>query len=269
MTSPPVFHPFAYDQDLRRRLLRLAGRWTMTGGDAEDLVQETYLRTSMGALPITGGHEAWMVTVLRNLCIDVSRRQDRYQAILACHGDHVMPRAHDEGPEQLTDQTERVEAALRHMLRSLPPGDAALLLLHDVFELDHAQLGELSGRSEAASRQHVRRLLQRVRRQAEPSNDDPLNEDTGEFFSLCRWAVTRRDPAGLIATLRVSRPMALAGMAAYELPMAQQTRSSAGALTRTQLVHIEGVLGLAIFSGDQQVAWLPLGNVIEEDCAAA
>lgn len=212
MTSPAPFHPFVGDIALRRRLLALATRWTVAGGDAEDLVQETYLRTAQGALP-AAGHEAWMVTVLRNLCIDGLRRHERYRAILAKLYVTQGAATDTDTPEHLADEEQRVAMALAHLVRALPPGDVALLLLHEVFELDHARLGELSGRTEAASRQHVRRLLARVRGDRQPWDDAYADEDTGDLLALCQLAVWQRDPAGLIATLRVSSPVALMDLA--------------------------------------------------------
>ncbi len=80
VTSPQASHPLAEDRALRRRLLALARRWLADGSEAEDLVQDTYLRTATGDLPPTAaGHEAWLVTVLRHLCIDVLRRRERYR----------------------------------------------------------------------------------------------------------------------------------------------------------------------------------------------
>jgi RNA polymerase sigma-70 factor (ECF subfamily) len=267
VTSPDPFHPLAHDLDLRRRLLRLAGRWTVTSGDAEDLVQETYLRTARGALP-EAGREAWMVTVLRNLCIDVMRRHDTYQGILARHADSLTSPSASDAPEHLADQAQRVEKALRHLLRLLPPGDAALVLLHDVFELDHAQLGEISGRNASASRQHVRRLLLRLKESTRPANDVSHDDDSNDFLSLCRMAVTRRDPAGLIAAVKIATPMALRGMAAAASMMPSPFSAAVSRQPRTAMAHVEGVLGLAIFSGEQQVAWLPLATVVGEDCEA-
>ncbi|QWT22400.1 RNA polymerase sigma factor [Bacillus sp. NP157] len=217
MTSPSPFHPLASDPTLRRRLVKLAQRWLHAGNDAEDLVQETYLRTADAGAPEHHGHEAWMVTVLRNLCIDVMRRRTRYDAILADHAEAFVPGATDAGPEAWLDGTQDVERALRVLVGALPAGDVATVLLHEVFGFDHAQLGVIAGRNEAASRQHLRRLLLRVRAAGDSRDADRTGEcldregnDATDLVALCRLAVTRRDPAGLIATLRVSRPMALA-----------------------------------------------------------
>ncbi|KAF1006854.1 MAG: putative RNA polymerase sigma factor SigI [Luteibacter sp.] len=213
MTSPAPFHSHLDDKALRLRLLALARRWSAADHDAEDLVQETYLRTAHGALSDTENPEAWMVTVLRNLCIDGLRRHDRYRSILANLVAGSTGGTEADTPEHRLDTDQQVTMALLRLVRSLSPGDVALLLLHEVFELDHARLGELSGRSEVASRQHVRRLLARVRGDRQTWDDAYADEDTGDLLALCQLAVCQRDPAGLIATVRISSPMALMSLA--------------------------------------------------------
>ncbi|MGN4118616.1 RNA polymerase sigma factor, partial [Burkholderia gladioli] len=216
VTSPHASHPLAEDRALRRRLLALARRWLADGSEAEDLVQDTYLRTATGDLPPTAaGHEAWLVTVLRHLCIDVLRRRERYRGILAREAETGSPGLDAAHPEQLVEQARRLEAALRRLAHVLPAVDGAVVLLHEVFGFDHAELGPLTGRSEAASRQHLRRLLGRLReRPVAPGESVPQDDERADWLALCRLAVGQRDPAGLVAALRAARPQSLAAGAA-------------------------------------------------------
>ncbi|MFC4275125.1 RNA polymerase sigma factor [Achromobacter aloeverae] len=221
MTAPSPLHPLAEDAALRRRLIALARRWLPQADEAEDLVHDVYLRTAAGGLPATAsGREAWLVTVLRHLCIDYRRRQERYLAILAQAGDDAVHTLQDDQPPQQADQAERVDAALAHLSRTLAPGDAAALLLYEMFEFSHAELAALAGRSEEASRQHLHRLLRRLRaapplhrrRDPDAAAADP-DEDAVYLYALCRQALAQRDPGGLIAVLRASTPQAMAALA--------------------------------------------------------
>lgn len=216
MTPPDPAHPLAGDEALRKRLLALARRWLAHGGEAEDLVQDTYLRTAAGELPLTAsGREAWLVTVLHHLCIDFLRRQGRYQDILAQVAEET-PQGLEDWPQRLADQAQRVEAALAHLSRTLAPEDAAALLLYEIFEFSHAELGPLSGRSEDASRQHLHRLHRRLRSTppAFPMPDDETQDDDAAYlFALCRHALAQRDPGGLIAVMRACRPQMMAALA--------------------------------------------------------
>lgn len=83
-----------------------------------------------------------------------------------------------------------------------------MVLLYEVFDYTHAELGALTGRNEVASRQQLHRILQRVRRT--DLKDDPIDDDSSDLLVLCYWAFAQRDPAGLVAVLRTSQPQAMA-----------------------------------------------------------
>lgn len=209
MTHPTDSHPLIDDEALRRRLVTLARYWLAHGYEAEDLVQETWLRTAQGLPDLSpGGRQAWLVTVLRHLCVDAQRRQERHKAALSQlvpSGDENEPQ---NAPEVFADQAQRVERALHRLVSSLPADDVAIILLHDVFGYRHSELGALAGCSEAASRQQLHRALKRMRRPIPPRTLE--HDDTAYLFALCQLALARRDPAGLVAVLRTARPHALA-----------------------------------------------------------
>lgn len=231
-------HPLSHDDALRKRLTALARRWLAQGAAAEDLVQDTYLRTATAALPPTeSGQEAWLVTVLHHLCIDFLRRQGRYQAILAdaTGAGGAAATAPDEAdPQRLAEQAQRVQAALAHVSHTLAPADAAAVLLYEIFEFSHAELGALAGRSEDAARQHLHRLLRRLR--STPARDD-TDEDSGYLFALCRLALAQRDPGGLVALLRASNPCIMAVLA-NTIPGEQDGRVDDRNAPRMQLQNL-------------------------------
>ncbi|BFO54701.1 MULTISPECIES: RNA polymerase sigma factor [Comamonadaceae] len=251
-------HPLAGDDALRRRLIALARHWLALGDDAEDLVQEAWLRTAQGMPALSPeGREAWLVTVLRHLCIDAWRRQRLHQAGLAQLAGEDVPPAH---PADLAEQAERVEQALRHVVRVLPAGDVAAVLLHEVFGFGHAELGPLSGRSEAASRQQLHRALQRLRRSA-PARG-PEDDDAACLFALCQLALARRDPAGLVAVLRTATPQAMALFAQAPSPRSSRPAQA----PRAYWVRFGNLLALLTYS-DGVVACLTLDEPSSEALA--
>ncbi len=259
VTFLPDLHPLADDKALRQRLISLARHWLRDRGEAEDLVQDAYLRIADGGVPQNAvSQEAWLVTVLRNLCIDAWRRQGRYQAVLSQVTEDWTPELDGNPPERLADQAQYVEQALRHLVHTLPAGEVAAVLLHEVFDWSHAELGTLSGRTEEASRQQLRRMLQRLR-QARPA-EVPVNEDQSCLFALCQLALAQRNPAGLVAVIRVARPQAMKASAQA------MHRSPAGTAQphRTQMVQIDNQLALMIQTSDGPVAWVPLGEAFTE-----
>lgn len=197
------------DEALHRRLVRLARHWLSVGEEAEELAQDTWERALNGTPPSDAkSREAWMITVLRNLCIDAWRRQERLRVIKDRLVEDGSQAFGVDSPERIVEQAQRVEQALRHLVRVLPAGEVAMVLLYEVFDYTHAELGALTGRSEVASRQQLHRILQRVRR-IDPK-DDPVDDDSSDFLVLCHWALAQRDAAGLVAVLRTSQPQAMA-----------------------------------------------------------
>jgi RNA polymerase sigma-70 factor (ECF subfamily) len=258
VTFLPDLQPLADDKALHRRLISLARHWLRDHGEAEDLVQDAYLRIADGGLPRAAvSQEAWLVTVLRHLCIDAWRRQGRYQAVLGQVAEDWMPDADGNPPERLADQAQRVDQALRHLVHSLPAGDVAAVLLYEVFAWSHAELGALAGRTEEASRQQLRRMLQRLR-QALPE-EVPVDEDKSCLFALCQLALAQRNPAGLVAVIRIARPQAMRASA-----QAMHSGPAGSSEPRTQLVQIDNQLAFMTQIGDGPVAWLPLGEAFTE-----
>ena len=259
MTPPIDSHPLVDDEALRRRLIRLARHWLAHGGEAEDLVQDTWLRTAQGGLPPdASGREAWLVTVLRHLCVDAWRRRQRYHALLEQAVEHGAPAVESDAPQELAEQAQRVEQALRHVVNTLSAAEAAAVLLVEAFDFSHADVGRLTGRSEAASRQQLHRLLQRLRRPAAPAPS--RGEDTDCLLALCQWALAQRDPAGLVAVLRVSSPQAMAMSA----PPGHHGSGEHASAPATRLVQFDRFLALRVETPEGLVACLPLGEALSE-----
>lgn len=257
-------HPLATETALRRRLTALARRWLGQGRDAEDMVQEAFLRTADAGLPASdAGRQAWLTTVVHHLCIDLLRRQARYDAVLAQMD--PLPALDEASPEFMTEQAQCVEAALSHLVALLAPQDVALVLLYEIFEMGHTELGALTGRSDAASRQHMHRVLRKLQDESLGATGTPAQRDGRDdetLLSLCRMAIDQRHPAGLIALLQTLRPTALAACSGAP----RFHRDAAGA-TATGLVLVQGRLMLAVRLGGVLLCLLPLGS--EAVCAEA
>ncbi len=272
VTSPTDTPTPADGEALRRQLLALAHRWLGQGQDAEDLVQETYLRAAQGLLPANGG-DAWMTTVLRHLCIDRLRRRARYRSVLerAAQDPALLEAGPTQEPAQHALHRDAVAQALAHLVRTLPPGDVALVLLAEAFDFRHAELAALSARSESASRQHLRRLLQRVRVAPPETPARPVaapREDEGCLLALCHHALLHGDPAGLVATLRAARPQTLLASAFPATATAPAHAAPGIAPVYAQPLQQHGQLGLLIRNSDGVPTWLPLCELTDAPCMA-
>jgi RNA polymerase sigma-70 factor (ECF subfamily) len=180
----------------RPRLSRLAYRMLGSVAEAEDAVQDAWLRWTKAGAAVEDP-AAWLVRVTTRLAID------RLRAVKA-------ERAHYRGPwlpepliEPLTtdpvERAEDVSVAFLLALERLSPPERAVFLLHDVFDEDYSEVAETLGRSEPAVRQLASRAREHVR-EARPrfavSQDEALRLATA-FMA----ATARGDMAGLSALL--------------------------------------------------------------------
>jgi RNA polymerase sigma-70 factor, ECF subfamily len=148
----------------RGRLYGIAYRMLGTRADAEDMVQEAYLRWHRADVERIQAPQAWLVTALTRLCIDRLReaRSEREAYVgpwlpEPISGDTAPPAdAHSELASDLS-------VAFLVVLERLAPEERAAFLLHDVFESEYADIAGILGKNEATCRQIVHRARQRVR----------------------------------------------------------------------------------------------------------
>ena len=254
----------------RRRLVRAATR-LLGPFDAEDAVQDAYVR-ALEAAPVSElqAAQAWLLTVVRNLAIDRLRRRQWMQQWLAETGD--AHRAVEPAPacaQETAALAQEVVHALKHLAIHLTPAEGAAVLLHEVFEASHAEIALASGKTDAASRQQLRRALQRLR---QPRDTPPPELDAAEESVLRTYlqALQLREPHGLWAMLQQPPTRAAAGSkpAAQGLPgtrhRAHATSARTSATTTSKLVQIGGQYGLVLTLNGVLLCVLPLG--VRPDC---
>ncbi|HEX8794385.1 MAG TPA: sigma-70 family RNA polymerase sigma factor [Polyangiaceae bacterium] len=141
----------------RSDLVALAYRMLGDMARAEDMVQEAWLRWSRHGETVESPR-AFLVTIVTRLCLTEldSARMRREQS----RADRLPePVAIDESSLHRLETIDQVSMALLFCLQRLKPAERAVLLLHDVFDFDHAAIGALVGKSPAA----CRKLLERAR----------------------------------------------------------------------------------------------------------
>lgn len=147
----------------RRRLLRLAYRILGSVADAEDAVQETYLRWEAADRTAILAPAAWLTTCCTRLCIDLlqsgQRARTEYVGTWLPEPLHL---ADDGSPEQLLELANTVSTAFIMLLERLQPRERAAYLLREVFDEPYSQVATVLGVSEPACRQLVSRARARV-----------------------------------------------------------------------------------------------------------
>lgn len=148
---------------IRPRLFGLAYRMTGSRADAEDLVQETYVRWHQADRAAIANAEAWLVTATTRLAIDrLRRRKIEREAYAGPWLPEPLVSAAPP-PDRDVELDADLSVAFLTLLERLAPDERAAFLLHDVFDVDYAEIASALDRSEAACRQVVHRARERVR----------------------------------------------------------------------------------------------------------
>jgi RNA polymerase sigma-70 factor (ECF subfamily) len=156
--------PSASFEPHRRRLLGLAYRMLGSMAEAEDAVQETYLRWHAAARENVAEPRAFLITTTTRICLDVlkSARARREEYVGPWLPDPVTDTA-ALAPDTQAEMAEDLSVALLLALDRLSPLERAAFLLHDVFDYSFTQVADTLGRNEAACRQLASRARTRVR----------------------------------------------------------------------------------------------------------
>ncbi len=147
---------------LRGRLFGLAYRMLGSRADAEDIVQEAYVRWHESDRRSIESPEAWLVTTTTRLAIDRLRRlkTERESYVGPWLPEPIVAPA---PPDHNLDLASDLSIAFLTLLERLAPEERAAFLLHDVFDVGYGDIASVIERSEAACRQVVHRARERVR----------------------------------------------------------------------------------------------------------
>jgi RNA polymerase sigma-70 factor (ECF subfamily) len=161
--STPLDRGAAFTRE-RSKLWGVAYRMLGSRADAEDAVQEAYLRWHDARVDEIRAPQAWLVTTITRLCIDRLRqlRAERERYTGPWLPEPLVgeaPAAADEPAELASD----LSVALLAVLERLAPEERAAFLLREVFEVDYGSIAQILTKSEAACRQIVSRATKRVR----------------------------------------------------------------------------------------------------------
>jgi RNA polymerase sigma-70 factor (ECF subfamily) len=204
----------------RPKLFGVAYRMLGSVADAEDVVQETFLRWQevVDAETRIESPSAYLTTMVSRRCLDelrsARRRREEYV------GEWLPePLLEDDrlDPAATTELADSLSTAFLVVLEALSPGERAAFLLHDVFGYEYAELSRILGRGEAACRQLVARARRRVaerRPRFDVSPDEharllteflhatQAGDVNGLVSLLAQDAVLRADGGGIVLAAR-------------------------------------------------------------------
>jgi RNA polymerase sigma-70 factor (ECF subfamily) len=152
---------------LRPRLFALAYRMLGVRADADDVVQDAWLRWQDSEHAAVQSAEAWLVTITTRLALDRLRaRTAERAAYVGWWLPEPLVELDEATPERHAELASEVSMALLWVLERLAPEERAAFLMRQVFEHDYADIAAALDKSEAACRQLVHRAQLRVQQQA-------------------------------------------------------------------------------------------------------
>jgi RNA polymerase sigma-70 factor (ECF subfamily) len=248
----------------RSRLRAIAFRLLGSADEAEDAVQETWLRlnrTDFGGVENLGG---WLTTVVSRVCLDMLRaRKSRREELAGPElSDVVAIDAREGDPEQEALLADRVGAALIVVLDTLGPAERLAFVLHDLFAVPFDDIGLVLGRSSDAAKQ----LASRARRRLEATTPTPLADPVRQHEVVRAFlAASRRGDFEALVGLLDPDVILTADAAAVEIGAAPEVEGAravaamfSGRALAAQPALIDGSVGIAWAPGGRpRVAWSP------------
>jgi RNA polymerase sigma factor (sigma-70 family) len=169
----------------RGHLRGVAYRMLGSVSEADDAVQEAWLRLDRRDPGGTADLRGWLTVVVGRICLDALRRRKSRQERLVGSWlpEPIVSRATDQDPERATVTADSVGLALLVVLESLTPAERLAFVLHDVFGMPFEEIAPVVERSPAATRQLASRARRRVRAEApEPDADLAVQQRVVDAF---------------------------------------------------------------------------------------
>ena len=244
----------------RAHLRAVAYRMLGSAAEAEDAVQESWIRLGRTDVSAVENLRGWLTTVVARVCLDMLRaRTSRREDPLDTHvPDPVIARA-DDHPESQAEQADSVGLALLVVLETLEPAERLAFVLHDVFGMTFDEIAPIVDRSSVAARQLASRARRRV--QGRAPNPEPNLREQRQVVDAFLAAAREGDFEGLVAVLDPDIVLradagALTGMSRV-VRGAEAVAAQAATFTRSgissQLVLVNGQLGFLSRRADGRV----------------
>jgi RNA polymerase sigma factor (sigma-70 family) len=267
-------------EEHRPHLRAVAYRMLGSLSDADDAVQDAWLRVSRAGAGEVENLGGWLTTVVARVCLNVlrSRRTRREESLDAHLPDPVVSVERVRQPEEEALLADSVSLALLVVLDTLTPAERLAFVLHDMFQLPFSEIARMVGRSPEAARQLGSRARRRVKGAQIPAPDPDLarqREVVDAFFRAARGGefdslVALLDPDVVLRSdfggRRPSAPKVIHGAVA----VARQARALPGAELHPALVN--GTAGMVITVHGRPYAVMGFtvvdGKIIEIDAIA-
>jgi RNA polymerase sigma-70 factor (ECF subfamily) len=233
----------------RAHLRAVAYRMLGSRAEADDAVQEAWLRLGRSDTSAVANLTGWLTTVVARVCLDMlrSRKTRREEPTVEDAAETI---AADDDPEHAALLADSVGLALLVVLKTLTPAERVAFVLHDMFDLAFEEIAPIIGRSAVATRQLASRARRRV--QGGPLNPDDNLARQREVAAAFLAASRDGNFDGLLAVLdpevafRADRAAVQMGGTAALNGAAAVAQTFKGRARAARLALVDGAVGLAV-----------------------
>ena len=256
-------------EENRAHLRAVAYRMLGSTGEADDAVQEAWLRLSRSDTGDVENLGGWLTTVVGRVCLDMlrsrrSRREESLGEPLGARSPEPIVGREDGGdPEHEALVADSVGPALLVVLETLSPAERVAFVLHDVFGVPFAEIAPVVGRSPNATKMLASRARRRVRGATTSPDADPTRqrEVVGAFLAAAREGdfgalLSVLDPDVVLRADRVAVQGAASRQAQGAPALSTEVRGAAavadifsGRARAARLALVDGAVGVVVAPG--------------------
>lgn len=193
-------------EQMRPRLTAISCRIVGSAAEAEDIVQDCFFKWQSVEQAALATPAAWLTTVVQHHSIDHLRKRGR-DAVADAAALDLAPGAAPMSPEDALLLRADIAEALARLLARLSPSERLALVLHEVFECEHADIAAALGTKAVNARQHLARARRRLREAAsEADTGEKINRELVRRFQA---AINGVDVAAMVTLLGTEQPMSV------------------------------------------------------------
>jgi len=264
----PRHEPLAQEfEGNRTHLLSVAHRMLGSPSEADDAVQEAWLRLSRSDTSDVENLRGWLTTVVARVCLDMlrSRKSRREEPLDARLPEPIASSEAVINPEHEVLMADSLGVALLVVLEALTPAERVAFVLHDMFDLPFDEIAPIVGRSPTAARQLASRARRRVQGAdtAHDADHTRRREIVGAFLAASRSGdfealLAVLDPDVVLRADRAAVRMAAARQAVGAPRLAPELRGAPA--VAESLSGRAGAAQPALINGAPGLVWAPGGK---------
>jgi len=179
VTDPSLSARF---EENRPRLRAVAYRMLGSASEADDAVQETWLRLSRADAGAVDNLAGWLTTVATHVCLDMLRARKTRERAAPGAAEDAATAPEPTDPEREVLLADAVGSAMMVVLDTLNPAERVAFVLHDLFAFSFEDIGAIVGRSAVATRQLASRARRRVQGAREREEELPSQREVALAF---------------------------------------------------------------------------------------